>query len=76
MPDTSKEMDDPDKKGCPGPPGWGLGVRLTSPRKKIYLLRCPSHVPSNRKTSPFSQKALGNEHPFCVPQNGVCMETF
>jgi len=28
--------DDPDKKGYPGPPGWGLGVRLTtSPRKKI-----------------------------------------
>jgi len=27
--------DDPDKKGYPGPPGWGLGVRLTtSPRKK------------------------------------------
>jgi len=29
--------DDPDKKGYPGPPGWGLGVRLTtSPRKKKY----------------------------------------
>jgi hypothetical protein len=27
--------DDPDKKGYPGPPGWGLGVRLTtSPCKK------------------------------------------
>jgi len=27
--------DDPDKKRCPGPPGWGLDVRLTtSPRKK------------------------------------------
>jgi len=26
--------DDLDKKGYPGPPGWGLGVRLTlSPRK-------------------------------------------
>jgi hypothetical protein len=28
--------DDSDKKGYPGPPGWGLGVRLTTPpRKKI-----------------------------------------
>jgi hypothetical protein len=23
--------DDPDKKGYPGPPGWGLGVGLTTP---------------------------------------------
>jgi hypothetical protein len=27
--------DDPDKKGYPGPPGWGFGMRLTtSPCKK------------------------------------------
>jgi len=32
--------DDPDEKGYPGPPGWGLGVRLTtSPCKKKILLR-------------------------------------
>jgi hypothetical protein len=31
--------DDPDKKGYPGPPGWGLGVRLTvSPRKTYTCL--------------------------------------
>jgi hypothetical protein len=31
------EGDDPDSKGYPGPPGWGLGVRLTTPpRKKHY----------------------------------------
>jgi hypothetical protein len=23
--------DDPDKKGYPGPPGWGLGVGLMAP---------------------------------------------
>jgi hypothetical protein len=28
--------DDPDSKGYPGPPGWGLGVRVTtSPHKEI-----------------------------------------
>jgi hypothetical protein len=27
---------DPDKKGYPGPPGWGLGVRLTTPPRKKY----------------------------------------
>jgi hypothetical protein len=28
--------DDPDKNGYPGPPGWGLGVRLTTPPHKKY----------------------------------------
>jgi hypothetical protein len=31
--------DDPDKKGYPGPPGWGLGLRLTTPPHKNILLR-------------------------------------
>jgi hypothetical protein len=31
--------DAPDKKGYPGPPGWGLGVRLTTPPRKKILLR-------------------------------------
>jgi hypothetical protein len=31
---------DPDEKGYPGPPRWGLGVELTtSPRKIPQLLR-------------------------------------
>ena len=30
----------PDKREYPGPPGWGLGVRLTtSPRKKIFVTK-------------------------------------
>jgi hypothetical protein len=31
--------DDPDKKGYPGPPGLGLGVRLTTPPCKKILVR-------------------------------------
>jgi hypothetical protein len=33
--------DDPDKKGYPGPPGWGLGVRLTTPPRKKTIVRRP-----------------------------------
>ena len=31
--------DDPDKKGHPGPPGWGLGMGLTTPipENKVML---------------------------------------
>jgi hypothetical protein len=31
--------DNPDKKGCPSPPGWGLGVGQTTPPSNTYLLR-------------------------------------
>jgi hypothetical protein len=31
--------DDPHKKGYSGPPGWELGVRLTTPPRKKILLR-------------------------------------
>jgi hypothetical protein len=30
--------DEPDKKGYPGPPGWGLGMELTiPPHKKSFV---------------------------------------
>jgi hypothetical protein len=28
--------DDPDKKGHPGPPGWGVGMELTTLLHKIF----------------------------------------
>jgi hypothetical protein len=36
-PDRSRVMT-PDKKGCPGPPGWGFGVGLTTPRSKKLIV--------------------------------------
>jgi hypothetical protein len=31
------KSDDPDKKGYPGPPGWGFGVGLTTPHSKKLI---------------------------------------
>jgi hypothetical protein len=33
--------DDPDEKGYLGPPGWGLGVRLTTPLHKKNIVTRP-----------------------------------
>jgi hypothetical protein len=30
--------DHPDKKGYPGPPGWGFGVGLTTPHSKKLIV--------------------------------------
>jgi len=30
--------DDPGKKGCPGLPGWVLGVRLSTPLREKYVM--------------------------------------
>ena len=30
--------DDPDKKGYPGPPGWGFGMGLTTPHSKKLIV--------------------------------------
>jgi hypothetical protein len=30
--------DEPDKKGYPGPSGWGFGVRLTTPHSKKLIV--------------------------------------
>ena len=34
--------DDPDEKGYPGPPGWELGVGLTTPHRKNNLFQNPT----------------------------------
>ena len=33
--------DDPDEKGYPGPPGWGLGMRLTTSFCKKNIVTKP-----------------------------------
>jgi len=30
--------DDPDRKGYPGPPGWGFGMGLTTPHSKKLIV--------------------------------------
>jgi hypothetical protein len=32
------KVDDPEKKGYPGPPGWGFGVGLTTPHSKKIIV--------------------------------------
>jgi hypothetical protein len=42
--------DDPDKKEYPGPPRWGLGVRITiSPRKKYVCWEASNIVNQTKR---------------------------
>ena len=41
--------DNPDKKGYPGPPGWGFGVKLTTPHnKKIIVTKVEQYCPTGQ----------------------------
>jgi hypothetical protein len=37
------KSDEPDKKGYPGPPGWGFGVGLTTPHSKKLIVTKVEH---------------------------------
>jgi hypothetical protein len=41
--------DDADKKGYPGPPGWGFGVGLTTPQsKKLIVTKVEQRIELDR----------------------------
>jgi hypothetical protein len=54
--------DDPDKKGHPAPPGWGLGVGVRPhPGKKTYVqktLEMPRMESINRRRTGWKEKEL------------------
>jgi len=41
--------DDLDKKGFPGPPGWGLGVRLSVSPRKTCICRETSKIGNQKE---------------------------
>jgi len=43
------EGDGPDERGYPGPPGWGLGVRLTALSCKKLIVTKPNNKPRNKR---------------------------
>jgi len=57
--------DDPDKKEYPGPPGWRLGVRLTTPPRKKNIVTKPQRRP--RPTQGCRADDDDNDHPGSRP---------
>ena len=51
--------DDLDKKGYPGPPGWGLGERLTVSTRKTCICRETSKIGNWTETTKTSQHEQG-----------------
>ena len=54
--------DDPDKKGYPGPPGWGFGVGLTTPpSKKLIVTKVEQRKKLDRLTDDGRKKSRYTE---------------
>jgi len=57
------EGDGPDERGYPGPPGWGLGVRITnSPLKKLIVSKTyskPRNVMNTRRRQRTTDLTFG-----------------
>jgi len=72
------EGDDPDKRGYPGPPGWGLGVRLTtSPRKKSIVTKPynkPRNIMNTRRRQRTTDLTFGTWNVQTMLQPGKIME--
>jgi len=72
------EGDGPDERGYPGPPGWGLGVRLTtSPRKKSNVTEPynkPRNVMNTRRRQRTTDLTFGTWNVQTVLQPGKVME--
>jgi hypothetical protein len=45
--------DDPDKKGYPGPPGWGFGLGITTPHSKKLIV---TKVEKRKKLDRFNDE--------------------
>jgi len=55
--------DNPDKKGYPGPPGWGFGVELTTPHSKNLIVTkveqyCPTGQNPQRAVAPMEEEEV------------------